>query len=87
MNLLRQTLNWFNLQSAAKKRREKVVAQSYQTDVTHSLWMPTPNRYIEHDIGFKLIKMPDGSKQRVRTRKVADTGGVAFYVFDESFRF
>lgn len=44
--------------------------------------MPQPNYYVEHNIGNKNIRYPDGKTRSVQTRKVRDTSGRAFYVFN-----
>lgn len=46
--------------------------------------MERQNLYVEHDIGTKNIRYPDGSTRSVKTRKVRDTAGISFYVFDEN---
>ena len=48
---------------------------------SHVCWMPRGNRYVEHDIGNKNIRYPDGKTRSVRVTKVRDTGGVTFYSF------
>lgn len=48
----------------------------------HNRTAPAPNLYVEHDIGNKNVRYPDGTIRSVRTRKVRDTGGATFYVFD-----
>ncbi len=48
---------------------------------SHSCWMPRGNLYVEHDIGNKLGRYPDGKQRAVRVTKVRDTGGVTFLSF------
>ncbi len=48
---------------------------------SHSCWMPKGNRYVEHDIGNKLVRYPDGKRRAVGVTKVRDTGGVTFLSF------
>ncbi len=48
---------------------------------SHACWMPRPNLYIEHDIGTKNVRYPDGRLRSVRTTKVRDTAGVTFLSF------
>ena len=50
-------------------------------DQAHSYRMPRPNLYVEHDIGTKTIRYPDGRKRSVKTRKIKDTAGRTFYAF------
>ncbi len=45
---------------------------------SHSCWMPRGNLYVEHDIGNKLVRYPDGKRRAVRVTKVRDTGGATF---------
>lgn len=51
-------------------------------EAVHTCWEPSPNYYKVYDIGRKLIRHPDGTRHRVATRKVVDTAGTSFYVFD-----
>ena len=46
---------------------------------SHACWMPRPNLYVEHDIGTKNVRYPDGRRRSVRVTKVRDTGGVTFF--------
>lgn len=46
--------------------------------------MLRPNLYIEHDIGNKNVRYPDGRLRSVRTRKIKDTAGTTFYAFNDS---
>lgn len=61
------------------------IRAAYATQVgdeqAHFLWLPAPNLYVEHDIGTKMVRYPDGRRRSVRTRKVRDTAGVTFLVF------
>lgn len=45
---------------------------------------PPFNRYVELNLGPLLIRYPDGSTRLVATRKIRDTAGVGFYVFDST---
>ena len=47
---------------------------------SHSCWMDKGNLYVEHDIGMKNLRYPDGKTRRVRVTKVRDTAGVTFVV-------
>ncbi len=53
-------------------------------DQSHEWWMERPNLYVEYDIGTKNVRYPDGRVRSVRTRKVRDTAGVTFLVFDSA---
>ena len=68
-------------QWARAQQRRLVAGALYLLDESHTCWMPKGNRYVEHDIGFKNIRYPDGTTRRVKTTKVRDTGGVTFYSF------
>jgi hypothetical protein len=43
--------------------------------------MPTPNFYVERDIGNKKIRSLNGKVQSVKTHKIKDTAGTTFYTF------
>ncbi len=45
---------------------------------------PPFNLYTEEDMGRPPVLYPDGSVRFVATRKVRDTVGVSFYVFDSA---
>ena len=45
---------------------------------SHACWMPRPNLYVEHDIGTKNVRYPNGRTRSVRVTKVRDTAGVNF---------
>ena len=61
--------------------RRQVQGISAVLQDSHSCWMPRGNQYVEHDIGNKLVRYPDGKRRAVRVTKVRDTGGVTFYSF------
>ncbi len=52
----------------------------------NTLDLPKGNGYVEHDIGTKNVRYPDGSTRSVATRKIRDTAGTTFYTFAESTR-
>ena len=60
--------------------RRQVQGISAVLQDSHSCWMPRGNRYVEHDIGNKNIRYPDGTRS-VRVTKVRDTAGMTFYSF------
>ncbi len=65
-------------QWARSQARRLTAGVLYLLDESHTCWMPRGNRYVEHDIGNKLVRYPDGKRRAVRVTKVRDTGGVTF---------
>lgn len=49
--------------------------------------MERGNLYVEHDIGTKNIRWPDGRVKSVRVTKVRDTAGVTFYSLADNVSF
>lgn len=77
---LARFLSKLNAVSQLRNASQSLLAE----EQSHTCWMPRGNLYTEHDIGTKNIRYPDGRLRSVKTRKVKDTSGRAFYVFADS---
>lgn len=74
---LSRFLRHWNRLAETRKREQDIL---WDEIVTHTRFAPRGNLYIEHDIGNKNIRYPDGVRS-VKTRKVKDTAGTTFYAF------
>lgn len=80
---MRDFLSRWNLLAANRRARQAFRGQLADQ---HTLTLPKGNLYVEHDIGTKNMRYPDGSMRPVASRKVYDTAGTTFYTFDTSIR-
>ncbi len=48
--------------------------------VNHLCYMETPNFYVERDLGYQTV-----AGQRVRCKKISDTGGATFFTVSDQF--
>ncbi len=81
---MNQRLTRFLAKHNAVSQLRNVSRSILAEEQSHSCWMPRPNLYVEHDIGTKNIRYPDGRLRSVKARKVKDTAGRGFYVFDDN---
>lgn len=81
---MNQRLERFLFQHNLRARAFRFNGMLLAQEQAHTCRMLRPNLYIEHDIGNKNVRYPDGRLRSVRTRKIKDTAGTTFYAFNDS---
>lgn len=77
----RQNLAAFGRALSISRFTSLVRSFLWEQEWGHTLWMPTPNLYIERDLGYQTVV-----GQRVKCRRVTDTAGLSLFVVADSFR-